>query len=68
MLRDSFYFGKGPRQCIARNFASTILWWAAEAILRSRVLDGAKPVKDELEMIEWFNVQELSGSIELCWA
>ncbi|KAL7785169.1 cytochrome P450 [Trichoderma ceciliae] len=68
MLRDSFYFGKGPRQCIARNFASAILWWAAEALLLSRVLDGAKPVKNELEMIEWFNIQEASGSIELRWA
>ncbi|KAH6608357.1 cytochrome p450 [Trichoderma cornu-damae] len=67
MLRDSFYFGKGPRQCIARNFASTILWWAAEAILQSRVLDGAKPVKDGLEIIEWFNVQEVGGKIELRW-
>ncbi|KAM0253628.1 hypothetical protein ACHAQJ_007203 [Trichoderma viride] len=68
MLRDNFYFGKGPRQCIARNFASTLLWWTAEGLIRSRVLDGAKPVKDELEMIEWFNAQEVGGSIELCWA
>lgn len=67
MLRDSFYFGKGPRQCIGRNFASAVLWWAAEALLRSRVLDGAKTMQDRLEIVEWFNAKQVGGKIDLCW-
>ncbi|EHK17892.1 uncharacterized protein TRIVIDRAFT_44583 [Trichoderma virens Gv29-8] len=68
MLRDSFPFGKGPRQCIARNFASAIVWWASEALVRSRVLDGAKPVQEKLEIVEWFNSKQVGGNIELSWA
>ncbi|KAL6872764.1 cytochrome P450 [Trichoderma novae-zelandiae] len=68
MLRDSFYFGKGPRQCIARNFASAIVWWAAEALVRNRVLDGAKPVREEIEIVEWFNSKQVGDNIELSWA
>lgn len=68
MLRDSFYFGKGPRQCIARNFASAIVWWAAEAVVRSRALDGARPVQDKIEIVEWFNSQQVGDNIELIWA
>ncbi|KAL7942702.1 cytochrome P450 [Trichoderma barbatum] len=68
MLRDSFHFGKGPRQCIARNFASATVWWAAEALIRSRVLDDAKPVQEKIEIVEWFNSKQVGGDIELRWA
>ncbi|KAK4085100.1 uncharacterized protein Triagg1_90 [Trichoderma aggressivum f. europaeum] len=68
MLRDSFHFGKGPRQCIARNFASAIVWWASEALVRSRVLDGARPVVEKIEIVEWFNSKQVGGNIELSWA
>ncbi|KAH7158507.1 cytochrome P450 [Fusarium sp. MPI-SDFR-AT-0072] len=57
MLRDSFYFGAGSRQCIARNLASAGLWWAAEALVRSDVLRGAKVFKDKIEIVEWFNAK-----------
>lgn len=68
MLRDSFHFGKGPRQCIARNFASAIVWWASEALVRSRVLDDARPVAEKIEIVEWFNSKQVGGNIELSWA
>ncbi|PTB66693.1 cytochrome P450 [Trichoderma citrinoviride] len=67
MLRDSFYFGRGPRQCIARNFASAIVWWAAEALVRNRVLDGAEPVQEKIEIVEWFNSKQVGDNIELSW-
>jgi hypothetical protein len=67
MLRDSFYFGKGSRQCIARNFASAIVWWGAEALVRNRVLDGAKPVREKIEIVEWFNSKQVGENIELTW-
>ncbi|KAG5809646.1 hypothetical protein H9Q74_005481 [Fusarium xylarioides] len=57
MLRDSFYFGAGSRQCIARNFVSAGLWWAAEVLIRSDVLRGAVIVRDKIEIVEWFNVR-----------
>lgn len=67
MLRDSFYFGAGPRQCIARNLASAELLWLAEALIRSGVLNGSKPTEDKIEILEWFNSSVVSGKIELIW-
>jgi len=67
MLRDSFYFGVGPRQCIARNFAAAGLWWVAEAIIRSDILNGARPVKDKIEILEWFNAKVIDEKIEIRW-
>ncbi|KAI0452936.1 cytochrome P450 [Xylaria acuta] len=67
MIRDSFYFGQGPRQCIARNLASIMLCWGAEALIRSDVLRGAKPVKGNSEMYQWFNAVSCSGKNELVW-
>ncbi|KAF5239861.1 hypothetical protein FANTH_9802 [Fusarium anthophilum] len=67
MLRDSFYFGAGSRQCIARNLASAGLWWAAEALIRSDVLRGANIVRDKIEIVEWFNAKIVGEKIELHW-
>ncbi|KAF5547834.1 cytochrome P450 monooxygenase [Fusarium napiforme] len=67
MLRDSFYFGAGSRQCIARNLASAGLWWAAEALIRSDVLRGANVVQDKIEIVEWFNAKIVGEKIELHW-
>ncbi|ROV98408.1 hypothetical protein VMCG_07149 [Cytospora schulzeri] len=67
MLRDSFSFGSGLRQCIARNLATQWLHWIAEALVRSDVLQGAKPVTDEIEVREWFNSKVIGGKIELVW-
>lgn len=67
MLRDSFAFGSGPRQCIARNLATQWLYWITEALVRSGVLDGARPFRDRLEVQEWFNSRVVGGKIELIW-
>ncbi|RBA20209.1 hypothetical protein FPRO05_08654 [Fusarium proliferatum] len=67
MLRDSFYFGAGSRQCIARNLASAGLWWGAKALIRSDVLRGAKIVQDKIEIIEWFNAKIVGEKIEVHW-
>ncbi|KAI2617740.1 cytochrome P450 [Hypoxylon sp. NC1633] len=67
MLRDSFSFGQGPRQCIARNLASAMLLWVTETLVRSDVLRGAKPAKDSVEYFQWFNSVVCDGKIELFW-
>ncbi|KAI1123044.1 cytochrome P450 [Nemania abortiva] len=67
MLRDSFYFGQGPRQCIGRNFAWAALCWAAEGLVRSDVLRGARSVKKDVEIYQWFNSVSQDGKHELVW-
>ncbi|KAI1179036.1 cytochrome P450 [Nemania sp. FL0916] len=67
MLRDSFYFGQGPRQCIARNFAWAVLCWAAEGLVRSDVLRGARAVKKDSEIYQWFNSVSRDGKQEIVW-
>ncbi|MCJ1467390.1 hypothetical protein MMC07_006014 [Pseudocyphellaria aurata] len=60
-------FGKGARSCLGRNFATTELLIATEAIVRADVLQGAKRVKDKIEIYEWFNCRVKDGVIELTW-
>ncbi|OHF01813.1 cytochrome P450 [Colletotrichum orchidophilum] len=70
MLRDAIPFGLGPRQCIARNLASSELFWAVRALGISGVLDGARPtglMKDGIIVDEWFNSKVPGHAIELVW-
>lgn len=67
MLRDSIAFGIGPRQCIARNLAVSGLFWAVEGLVKSDVLRGARPVRDRIEILEWFNARVKDKKIELVW-
>ncbi|KAI1145124.1 cytochrome P450 [Nemania diffusa] len=67
MLRDSVYFGQGSRQCIGRNFAWATLCWVAEGLVRSDVLRGAKSVKKDAEIYQWFNSVSRDGKHELVW-
>lgn len=67
MLRDSIAFGVGPRQCIARNLATAGLFWSVEGLVKSDVLKGARPVKDRIEILEWFNSRVKGKKVELVW-
>lgn len=67
MLRDIIPFGIGPRQCIARNLATAGLFWAIEGLVKSDVLKGARPVKDRVEIFEWFNARVKDRKVELIW-
>ncbi|KAI3547845.1 cytochrome P450 [Colletotrichum filicis] len=70
MLRDAIPFGLGPRQCIARNLASSELFWAVRALGISGVLDGARTtglMKDGIIVDEWFNSKVPGHAIELIW-
>lgn len=67
MLRDSIAFGIGPRQCIARNLATAGLFWSVEGLVKSDVLRGARPVKDRIEILEWFNARVKDRKVELVW-
>jgi hypothetical protein len=67
MLRDAIPFGIGPRQCIARTLATAELFWGTEALVRKDVLKGAKPVKNKIEILEWFNSKVKDEMVELVW-
>ena len=67
MQRDFIPFGLGPRQCIARNLATQELFLAVRAIARARLLDGARPVGEKIEILEWFNSRVIGEKIELAW-
>jgi cytochrome P450 len=67
MLRDFFAWGAGPRQCIARNLATAELYWAVQELVKEDVLQGAKVVKDNIDILEWFNSKVIDEKIELVW-
>jgi len=67
MQRDYIPFGQGSRQCIARNLASIELLLATRALAREGVLEGAKPVREHIELLEWFNSSVVGEKIEIVW-
>lgn len=67
MLRDSIPFGLGTRQCIARTLATAVLYWGVQEMVRRDVLRGARVVRKEIEILEWFNSRVKEGKIELVW-
>ncbi|KAK3677609.1 hypothetical protein LTR78_002459 [Recurvomyces mirabilis] len=67
MQRDYIPFGLGSRQCIARNLATTELLLATRALAREGVLEGAKAVKERIELLEWFNSSVVGEKIEIVW-
>ncbi|KAK5941172.1 hypothetical protein PMZ80_006449 [Knufia obscura] len=67
MERDAIPFGLGPRQCIARNLATAELFLAVKGLVESGVLRGAQPVKDKIEILEWFNSHVIEGKIDMRW-
>lgn len=67
MLRDSVPFGLGSRQCIARTLATAELYWGTQEVVRRNLLEGARPVEKEVEILEWFNSKVKGGKIELVW-
>ncbi|OLN86858.1 Pisatin demethylase 15 [Colletotrichum chlorophyti] len=70
MLRDNIPFGIGPRQCIARNLATSELFWAVRGLVLSGVLDGARPTgraEKGIVIDEWFNSKVPGHAIDLIW-
>lgn len=67
MERDAIPFGLGPRQCIARNLATAELFLAVKGSVESGVMRSAQPVKDKIEILEWFNSHVIDGKIEMRW-
>ena len=67
MQRNWMPFGNGTRACIARNLATTELFMAVEKLVEADVLKGARPVKEKIEIYEWFNSKVKDGRIELVW-
>ncbi|KIX09072.1 uncharacterized protein Z518_00150 [Rhinocladiella mackenziei CBS 650.93] len=67
MMRDAIPFGLGSRQCIARNLATVELFCAVERVVRADVLQGARTVKDKIEILEWFNSKVIGERVDLVW-
>lgn len=65
MSRDHIPFSLGSRQCIARNLAMVEFNTACTTILESEVLDGAKNVGEQIEILEWFNSKVRGERIEI---
>ncbi|KAI4158968.1 MAG: hypothetical protein LQ342_007002 [Letrouitia transgressa] len=67
MKRDWAPFGKGSRACIARHMAMVEIYAALEHLGRTRVLEGARPKRKELDVMGWFNALIASDRVELVW-
>jgi cytochrome P450 len=67
MLRDSIPFGLGSRQCIARTLATAELYWGTQEMVKRDMLNGARPVRKEIEILEWFNSKVKDEKVELIW-
>lgn len=67
MQRDLVPFSLGIRQCLAKNLATAELFAAVEKVVESDLLKGAKPVKETIEVWEWFNAAVKGNRIELIW-
>lgn len=73
MLRDNMPFGVGPRQCLARNLATTQLVIALRRIAEADMLAGAKNFglqndgNSAIKMYEWFNTSVIGHGIEMVW-
>ena len=67
MIRDWIPFGLGPRQCIARNLAMHEMRLATAAVARAGILEGARVVKERIEVVEWFNAKVVGEKIEIVW-
>ncbi|KAK0623674.1 cytochrome P450 4A10 [Immersiella caudata] len=67
MQRDWVPFGMGSRACIARGLATTSVFEAMQQIIAADVLNGAQPVKNKIEIKEWYNSKVIDGQISLTW-
>ena len=68
MERDLIPFSIGSRACIARNFATYVLFVATKAIVESGVLEGARTCTETIELEEYFNVQIKDHKLEIEWS
>ena len=67
MDRNYIPYGVGNRQCIARNLAGLEIISAIRAVVERGVLEGARTVKEKVEIREWFNSKVEGEKIELVW-
>ncbi|KAL8763242.1 MAG: hypothetical protein Q9184_000882 [Pyrenodesmia sp. 2 TL-2023] len=67
MQRDLVPFSLGIRQCLAKNLATAELFAAVEKVVEFDLLKGAKPVKETIEIWEWFNAAVKGNTIDLIW-
>lgn len=67
MQRDWIPFSLGLRACLARNLAQIELLLAIREVVRQDLLDGAKALREELEVYEWFSSRVVGERLELVW-
>lgn len=61
MQRDWVPFGMGPRGCIARNLAMSLIFAAIKKLAQGDVLGKAEVVEDRIEIYEWYNAKVVLG-------
>ncbi|KAL1866896.1 hypothetical protein Daus18300_006599 [Diaporthe australafricana] len=67
MERSLLMFGLGLRACIGKNLAQQQLHEAVKAVALSGVLEGARTVKERIELVEWFNAEIKGHVLEIEW-
>lgn len=68
MERDLIPFSTGSRACIARNFATYVLFVATKAVVESGVLEGARTCTETIELEEFFNAKIRNHKLEIEWS
>jgi hypothetical protein len=67
MRRDWIPFSLGARRCIAKDLAMMELQCALFALAEADALAGAVCSRDKIELLEWFSVEAVGGTIDLEW-
>lgn len=65
--QDIFPYGLGSRACIGRNLANHQLHTVVKEVITSEVLEGARTVKPNIELVEWFNAEIKGHELEIAW-
>jgi cytochrome P450 len=66
--RNLIPFGSGKRACLAQNFAQQELFLAVAALIRAKVLDGARTVLPTIVLDEYFNVGIRGHHLDITYA
>ncbi|KAK6215497.1 cytochrome p450 [Colletotrichum tabaci] len=67
MEKSLMPFGHGLRACLGKNLAMHQLHQAVAAVIDAEILDGARTVQDEIEVVEWFNGDIKGHSVDIEW-
>ncbi|KAL9602707.1 MAG: hypothetical protein Q9219_001697 [cf. Caloplaca sp. 3 TL-2023] len=67
MERSILAFGAGSRACLGKGLAMQQLLESVRAVVGSGVLEGARTVKERIEVVEWFNGEIVGHEVGVEW-